>query len=134
MKHIVLKPENLEFVKRAMAGVNKEGTGARAFASAQYTSGGKTGTAQVIAMKQGEKYDESKVAERFRDHSLFIAFAPLESPKIALAVVVENGGFGARAAAPISRTVLDYFLLGKVPPGLTMPTPEDEAAEAEESD
>jgi len=128
------RPEHVDFIKRAMAGVNKEGTGARAFAGAQYSSGGKTGTAQVIGMKQGEKYDEAKVAERFRDHSLFIAFAPLESPKIALAVIVENGGFGARAAAPISRTVLDYFLLGKVPAGLTMPTPEDEAAEAEESD
>ena len=79
------KPEHIEFVKRAMAGVNKEGTGARAFAGAQYTSGGKTGTAQVIAMKQNEKYDEKKVAERHRDHSWFIAFAPLESPKIALA-------------------------------------------------
>ena len=117
-----------------MAGVNKEGTGARAFAGAQYTNGGKTGTAQVIGMKQGEKYDESKVAERFRDHSLFVAFAPLESPKIALAVIVENGGFGARAAAPIARTVLDYYLLGKVPAGMQNPTPEDEAAEAEESD
>ena len=128
------RQEHVDFVKRAMAGVNKEGTGARSFASAQYTNGGKTGTAQVIGMKQGEKYDETKIAERFRDHSLFIAFAPLDSPKIALAVIVENGGFGARAAAPISRTVLDYFLLGKVPAGMQMPTPEDEAAEAEESD
>ena len=129
-----LKAEHIDFVKKAMAGVNKEGTGARAFASAQYTSGGKTGTAQVIGMKQGEKYDESKVAERFRDHSLFIAFAPLDSPKIALAVIVENGGFGARAAAPISRTVLDYFLLGKVPPGMQNPTPEDDSAEGEDND
>jgi penicillin-binding protein 2 len=123
-----VRAEHVEFVKRAMAGVNKEGTGARAFAGAQYTSGGKTGTAQVIAMKQNEKYEESKVAERFRDHSLFIAFAPLESPRIALAVVVENGGFGARAAAPIARTVLDYFLLGKTPPGMAA-APEDEDAE-----
>ncbi|MGQ0545814.1 MAG: penicillin-binding protein 2, partial [Betaproteobacteria bacterium] len=128
-----LRAEHVEFVKRAMAGVNKEGTGARAFAGAQYTSGGKTGTAQVIAMKQNEKYEESKVAERFRDHSLFIAFAPLESPRIALAVVVENGGFGARAAAPIARAVLDYFLLGKTPPGMA-PAPEDEAAEQEGTD
>ncbi|MSQ49858.1 MAG: penicillin-binding protein 2 [Betaproteobacteria bacterium] len=115
VNRIPLKPENLEFVKRAMAGVNQEGTGARAFSSAQYTSGGKTGTAQVIGMKQGEKYDEKKVAERHRDHSLFIVFAPLESPQVALAVIVENGGFGARAAAPIARTVLDYYLLGKRP-------------------
>src|SRR5712671_5181578 len=132
IKRVRLKPEHVDFVKRAMQGVNKEGTGARAFAGAPYTSGGKTGTAQVIGMKQGEKYDESKVAERFRDHSLFIAFAPLDSPKIALAVIVENGGFGARAAAPISRTVLDYFLLGKAPAG--MQAPEDDDAEEEESD
>jgi penicillin-binding protein 2 len=115
VRQVPLKPEHVEFVKRAMAGVTKEGTGARAFAGAQYISGGKTGTAQVIAMKQNEKYDASKVTERLRDHSLYIAFAPLEGPKIALAVVVENGGFGARAAAPIARTVLDYFLLGKLP-------------------
>ena len=110
---IALKPENLEFIQRALAGVNIEGTGARAFAKAEYTSAGKTGTAQVVAIKQTEKYDEKRVAERHRDHALFIAYAPLESPKIALAVVVENAGFGARAAAPIARQVLDYYLLGK---------------------
>ena len=123
------RPEHFEFVKRAMAGVNKEGTGARAFAGAQYTSGGKTGTAQVIAIKQGEKYDEEKVAERHRDHSWFVAFAPLESPKIALAIIVENGGFGARAAAPIARTMLDYYLLGKLPASMQQPTPEDDTDE-----
>ena len=129
-----LKPEHVEFVKRAMAWVNKEGTGARAFANAGYTSGGKTGTAQVIGIKQGEKYDEKKVDERHRDHSWFIAFAPLENPRIALAVIVENGGFGARAAAPIARLMLDYYLLGKLPPGMQM-APEDDEAEAErESD
>ena len=111
----VTKPENIELVKRAMVGVNKEGTGARAFAGAEYTSGGKTGTAQVIAIKAGEKYNEAATAERHRDHALFIAFAPLEAPKIALAVLVENAGFGATAAAPIARMVLDYYLLGKKP-------------------
>jgi penicillin-binding protein 2 len=126
--------ENIEFVKRAMAGVNKEGTGARVFAGAQYTSGGKTGTAQVIAIKQNEKYDEKKVAERHRDHSWFVAFAPVESPKIALAIIVENGGFGARAAAPIARIMLDYYLLGKVPQGLQLQTPEEEDEEERESD
>jgi len=132
---VPVRPEHIEFVKRAMAGVNKEGTGARAFAGAQYTSGGKTGTAQVVAIKQNEKYDEKKVAERHRDHSWFIAFAPLESPKIALAVLVENGGFGARAAAPIARTMFDYYLLGKVPQGIVVQTPEDEVDEEErESD
>ena len=131
---IPVRPEHVEFIKHAMAGVVKEGTGARAFAGATYTLGGKTGTAQVIAMKQNEKYDEKKVDERLRDHSLFIAFAPLDSPRIAIAVVVENGGFGARTAAPIARTVLDYFLLGKTPPSLKKPTAEDEAAEKQESD
>jgi penicillin-binding protein 2 len=113
VRTIRLKPENLEFIKRALAGVNIEGTGARAFAKAEYTSAGKTGTAQVVALKQNEKYDEKRVTERHRDHALFIAFAPLENPKIALAVVVENAGFGAAAAAPIARQVLDYYLLGK---------------------
>ena len=131
---VPVRRDHLEFVKRAMAGVNKEGTAARSFASAPYTSGGKTGTAQLIGIKQNEKYDESKVAERLRDHSLFIAFAPLENPKIALSVVVENGGFGARAAAPIARTVLDYYLLGKLPQGMQQPTPEDETDEEKESD
>ena len=70
------------------------------------------------AMKQNEKYDEKKIDERHRDHSLFIAFAPLDNPIIAMLVIVENGGFGARAAAPIARTVLDYYLLGKLPAAL----------------
>jgi penicillin-binding protein 2 len=125
LKTIPLKPENIELIKRAMAGVNTEGTGARAFAKAEYTSGGKTGTAQVIAIKAGEKYIESRVAERHRDHALFIAFAPLEAPKIALAILVENGGFGAVAAAPIARMVLDYYLLGKKP---AKPAVTDESA------
>jgi penicillin-binding protein 2 len=133
--HVPARADHIEFVKRAMAGVNKEGTAARAFAGAQYTSGGKTGTAQVVALKQNEKYDEKKVAERHRDHSWFIAFAPLESPKIALAIIVENGGFGARAAAPIARTMLDYYLLGKLPQGLVVQTPEVDVDEEErESD
>jgi penicillin-binding protein 2 len=131
IQHIALKPENLEFVKRAMAGVNKEGTGARAFGNAEYSSGGKTGTAQVVGLKQGEKYDEKKVAERHRDHSLFIVFAPMESPRIALMVIVENGGFGARAAAPIARTVLDYYLLGKLPESMLKPGADDAADDAE---
>ena len=126
---VPVRHDYLEFVKRAMAGVNKEGTAARSFASAPYTSGGKTGTAQLVGIRQNEKYDESKVAERLRDHSLFIAFAPLENPKIALSVVVENGGFGARTAAPIARTVLDYYLLGKLPQGMQQPTPEEETDE-----
>lgn len=111
---IPLKPENLAVVKNAMIGVIKEGTGARAFAGAPYVAAGKTGTAQVYSLK-GEKYSESGVKEHLRDHALFIAFAPADQPKIAVAVLVENGGFGAQAAAPIARMVFDYYLLGKVP-------------------
>jgi penicillin-binding protein 2 len=117
LRTLNLKPENIAFIKRAMQGVMKEGTGAKAFASAPYTAAGKTGTAQVVEIKQNEKYVESHVTERNRDHALFIAFAPVEDPKIALAVLVENSGFGGVAAAPIARAVLDYYLLGKLPKG-----------------
>jgi penicillin-binding protein 2 len=133
-RQLQLKPEHVAFVKQAMADVTLEGTARWAFAGAQYTSGGKTGTAQVVGMKVGEKYEEDKVAERLRDHSLYIAFAPLEGPKIALAVLVENGGFGARTAAPIARTVLDYFLLGKLPREPRRPTPEAVVSSDAESD
>ncbi len=122
---IDLKPEYLAIVKNALVGVNKEGTGARAFAGAPYVSAGKTGTAQVVAIKQGEKYVESRVAERHRDHALFIAYAPADKPKLAIAVLVENAGFGARAAAPIARQVFDYYLLGKQP---TPVKPDDDEA------
>ena len=113
LRSVELKPEHLKTVKDALIGVNVEGTGARAFAGASYVSAGKTGTAQVIAIKQGEKYVASRVAERHRDHALFVAYAPADAPKIAVAVLVENAGFGAAAAAPIARKVLDYYLLGK---------------------
>jgi len=116
LARVPMQQEHIDFIKRAMGGVNTGGTGARVFKGAEYTSGGKTGTTQVIAIKAGEKYIEKNVAERHRDHSLFIAFAPLDNPKIALAVIVENGGFGSVAAAPIARAVLDYYLLGKLPP------------------
>src|SRR5437016_3689445 len=112
-KTIALRARNLEVVKRAMVGVNKEGTGRGAFAGAGYVSAGKTGTAQVVALSKTEKYSEATVVEHLRDHALFIAFAPAENPRIALAVLVENAGFGARAAAPVARKVLDYYLLGK---------------------
>jgi len=123
------KAQNIETIKRAMVGVNKEGTGARAFAGAEYESGGKTGTAQVFSLK-GTDYKAGKLKKELHDHALFIAFAPADKPKIALVVLVENGGFGAQAAAPIARMVLDYYLLGKLPKG---PAQDDEAA-AEEDD
>jgi len=115
LRELGIKPEHIKVIKDALIGVNKEGTGARAFADTPYVSAGKTGTAQVIAIKQGEKYVESRVAEQHRDHALFIAYAPADKPTIALAVIAENSGFGARAAAPIARQVIDYHLLGKLP-------------------
>ncbi|MDO9596477.1 MAG: penicillin-binding protein 2 [Azoarcus sp.] len=127
IRQIAVKPEHLAAVRAGMVGVNKSGTGRRAFAGAPYDSGGKTGTAQVYSLK-GSKYVAGQVRERLRDHSWFIAYAPAENPKIALAVLVENGGFGAQSAAPIARQVIDYHLLGKRP---NEPAPED--VEAEES-
>ena len=112
---IKLQQKNLEFIKSAMVGVNISGTGATAFKGAQYTSGGKTGTAQLFQIGANEKYKDSKVSARLKDHAWFIAFAPADHPKIALAVLVENGGFGAAAAAPIARRAIDYYLLGQLP-------------------
>jgi penicillin-binding protein 2 len=108
---ISAKPADIAVIRNALVGVNKEGTGATAFAGAKYVSGGKTGTAQVYSLK-GEKYSASKVDERLRDHAWFVAYAPADQPRIALSVLVENGGFGAQSAAPIARKVLDYYLLG----------------------
>lgn len=108
---IPLKKENVNFIKRAMQDVTQKGTGRAIFAGAPYTVGGKTGTAQVLGIKQGETYNKNKIKERHRDHSLFIAFAPVDKPKIALAIMVENGGFGAAAAAPLARKILDYYLI-----------------------
>lgn len=112
---IPLRDENVQFVIDAMIDVTRIGTARSAFQNVGYKVAGKTGTAQVVSIKQNEKYDERRVNERHRDHSLFIAFAPADEPKIAIALLVENGGFGARAAAPIARQAFDYYLLGKVP-------------------
>jgi len=81
---------------------------------AKYLIAGKTGTAQVIGMK-GQKYDKNRIDARHRDHALFIGYAPADDPKIALAVLVENGGHGSSTAAPIARQVIDFYLLGKEP-------------------
>ncbi|WP_348699022.1 penicillin-binding protein 2 [Duganella fentianensis] len=114
---IPLKQENIDFIKSAMVGVTSEagGTGFRAFSGAGYTVGGKTGTAQVITIKSGDKYNAAKLAERLRDNALFTAFAPADKPRIALALVVENAGKGGLEAAPIARKAIDYYLLGKRP-------------------
>ena len=124
IRDLKFKPQNVDVIRRAMIGVNKEGTGARAFAGAPYEAAGKTGTAQVYSLK-GAEYKAHSVKKELRDHALFIAYAPADKPKIALAVLVENGGFGAQSAAPIARMVMDYYLLGKLPAGAAR---EDEAA------
>ncbi len=111
----IAKPANIAVVIAAMVGVNIEGTSAQAFKGAPYTSGGKTGTAQVVQIKANEKYVASKLDERFRDHALFTAFAPAENPSIALALIVENAGFGAANSAPIARRVFDFWLKGQYP-------------------
>jgi len=112
----VVKPENLALVRAAMIDVARPGgTAARAGAGAPYAIAAKTGTAQVVAMKQGESYSEKRVKEAFRDHALFIAFAPADDPKLAMAILVENGGHGGSTAAPMAREVFDYYLTGKKP-------------------
>ena len=141
---VPIKPEHLAVIRNAMVGVNREGTGAAAFRGAEYVAGGKTGTAQVVGLKADEKHSASKIAEHLRDHALFIAYAPAEDPQIAVALVVENAGFGAQAAAPIARRVFDYWLTqrypteediaavqqGQAPTPLKPPRPVDVAASA----
>jgi penicillin-binding protein 2 len=87
------------------------GTASVAFKGAAYEAAGKTGTAQVYTVAQNAKYNAKTVPERLRDHAWFIAFAPAEAPRIAVAVLVENAGFGASNAAPVARKVLDAYLL-----------------------
>ena len=113
---LALKPSDMDVVRDAMVDVTRPGgTAAEAGAGAPYAIAGKTGTAQVVGVKQGEKYNASQTAERNRDHAVFVAFAPADHPRIAVAVLVENGGHGGEAAAPIARQVMDYYLLGKLP-------------------
>lgn len=113
---IQLDPGHVDIVKHGMIDVTLPGgTAAAIGAGSPYAIAAKTGTAQVVGIKQNEKYDESKVAERLRDHALFIAYAPAEDPTIALAVIVENGSHGGSAAGPVARKVMDYYLLGKIP-------------------
>jgi penicillin-binding protein 2 len=114
-ENLGLKAEHVDVIRRAMVGVTQEGTSTRVFAGAGYLSGGKTGTAQAVSLGKNEKYNASKMDEHQRDHSLYIAFAPADDPKIALAVIVENAGFGSASAAPIARRVFDYVLLGQYP-------------------
>ncbi|MBL0946278.1 MAG: penicillin-binding protein 2 [Hydrogenophaga sp.] len=109
------KPEHIRTVLSAMQAVTTEGTSARVFAGAGYTSGGKTGTAQAVTIGQKERYNAKNLEEHQRDHSLYLAFAPADAPRVVVALIVENAGFGAAAAAPIARRVFDYLLLDKYP-------------------
>ncbi len=112
---LALQPEHVAVIRKALYGVTQEGTSTRVFMGAGYQSGGKTGTAQAKSVGQNEKYNAARLSEYQRDHSLYTAFAPLDEPRVALAVIVENAGFGAEAAAPIARRVLDYLLQGLYP-------------------
>lgn len=106
-----IKDSDINFVRQAMVGVMREGTGSQLFNGAPYQAAGKTGTAQVFSIRQNEKYRAHLVSERMRDHSLAIAYAPADQPKIALAIVVENAGWGASAAGPAAREIIDYYLI-----------------------
>ena len=141
MDRVNLTPDFVRLVKEAMVDVTRPGgTASIAGANTPYAFAGKTGTAQVVGIKQGAKYVESQVSARNRDHALFIAFAPADNPKIVVAVMVENGGHGGSTAAPIARKVIDYWLLGKLPKVLApqehdaIPVPEEveDQAPAEE--
>ncbi len=108
-----------KFYEQVIAGMEAvvhgpRGTARHLGAKSSYRFAGKTGTAQVIGIAQNEEYDADAIEERFRDHSLFIAFAPVENPQIAVAVVVENGGSGSRTAAPLAKRVLDYYLIERL--------------------
>ena len=109
------KPENVAIIRKALVGVTQGGTSTRVFAGAQYLSGGKTGTAQAVTIGKNDRYNKARLEEHQRDHAVYIAFAPADDPKIALAVIVENAGWGGGVAAPIARRVFDYMLLGQYP-------------------
>src|SRR5690625_3224603 len=108
--HVIdLKPENIEIIKNALVDVTIKGTARRSFQGVKYKAAGETGTAQVFSLR-GAKYDAQVINERLRDHALFMAYAPADDPQIALALIVENGGWGATVAAPVARHVFDYWL------------------------
>ena len=109
------KLDQVAIIRKALVGVTQGGTSTKVFAGAQYLSGGKTGTAQAVSMGQKEKYNKARMEESQRDHAVYVAFAPADKPTIALAVIVENAGWGAGAAAPIARRVFDYALTGRYP-------------------
>jgi len=120
--------EHWDLIIDGMRAVMEGGTATRSAAGAPYSIAGKTGTAQVFSVAQNARYNESAIAERLRDHAWFIAFAPIEAPRIAIAVLVENGRSGSGTAAPIARAVMDAYLLRKFPP-VNAATPSGDASE-----
>ena len=122
--HVNITPAELQVVVSAMVDVTRPGgTAVSANAGAPYLIAAKTGTAQVVGIKQGEKYDAKRILASHRDHAVYIAFAPADDPKIAIAVLVENGMHGGSTAAPIARAVMDYYLLGKLPKAEVIKSP-----------
>jgi len=109
------KPANVAVVREGLVSVVTSGTARGVFAGAGYQAAGKTGTAQAVTQAQNTKYNARALEEHQRDHALFMGFAPANDPKIALAVIVENAGWGAGAAAPIARRVMDYWLMDQYP-------------------
>ncbi|MGZ5096539.1 MAG: penicillin-binding protein 2 [Usitatibacter sp.] len=123
---VAVKPEYIDFVRAAMVDVTRPGGTATATGQgAAYAIAAKTGTAQVIGMKQGERYDEKRMKQEHWDHALLIAFAPADKPTIALAILVENGRHGGSTAGPIARQVFDYYITGKKPVPKPLPKPEE---------
>ena len=113
---LAIDEEDIEWVIRSMTAVmhGRRGTARASGRRSAYRMAGKTGTAQVVSIAQDGEYDAKSLRETLRDHALFIGFAPVDHPKIAIAVVVENGGSGAAVAAPIARKVMDYFFLNRL--------------------
>jgi penicillin-binding protein 2 len=130
---VTVNPESIALVRAAMVDVARPGgTAFQAAQGAPYAIAAKTGTAQVVGMKQGERYDEKRLKERHWDHALFIAFAPADNPRIALAILVENGRHGGTTAGPIARAVFDYYLTGKKPVIKPLPKPEEQGPDEDD--
>ncbi len=113
-RQLPYKQSNFDYLKRAMASVITGGTARKISGGLRYSMAGKTGTAQVVQIAQGKTYNKYALRVEHRDHAWFIAFAPVEKPKIAIAVILENAGWGAKAA-PLARALSDYYLLRVLP-------------------
>ncbi|HEY7130344.1 MAG TPA: penicillin-binding transpeptidase domain-containing protein, partial [Nitrospira sp.] len=121
-----VKPDTLKLIREALAGVVTEGTGGRA-RSSLVTIGGKTGTAQTAALRTGPEKD---IPKKFRDHAWFVAFAPVERPKIAVAVLAEHMGHGGSAAAPLAKELIETYIKLTAAKPLTQPVAATQAQQA----